>query len=268
MTESPPGAAGRPAGAPAALVPPPSSGRIFTGTRRVRFGDVHPGGTARLDALSTYLQDVSSDDTTEVGLAADLVWVVRRTVFEVRVAARFLEQMELKTWCAGLGSHWAERRVSMRGDRGATIEASVLWVCVDYDTGRAVPLPAEFLAHYEAPAAGRKVSARLHHRARPADTDAGAVRRLPWPLRVCDFDLFDHVNNTAAWAMVEEAMGDRNRRAPYRAEIEYRAPVEPGCVLDLQIVDGTHGELDLWAVGPGGDSPTLFTTARWRPLAG
>jgi acyl-ACP thioesterase len=248
----------------------PTSGRVFTGTRRVRFGDVHPGGTARLDALSTYLQDVSSDDTADVGLAADLVWVVRRTVFEVRVAARFLESLALSTWCAGLGSHWAERRVSMRGDRGAAIEASVLWVCVDYETARAVALPAEFLAHYAATAAGRKVSARLHHRVRPAveDADAGSLRRMPWPLRVGDFDLFDHVNNTVAWAMVEEAMGDRNRRTSYRAEIEYRVPVERGCVLELQIVDGADGELDLWAVGHGEDQHTPFTTARLQPLAG
>jgi acyl-ACP thioesterase len=260
------------------LLPPPPSGRVWRGARRVRFGDVDPAGRARLDALGTYIQDLASDDTADAGLGGDMVWVVRRAVIEVHRGPRFLEDLELETWCAGLGRRWAERRVTMRGARGALVEAAMLWVSLDHDSGRPLPLTADFVALYGEAAAGREVSARLQHRPEPPP---GAVtERRPWPLRATDFDLLDHVNNAAAWAMVEEVVAPDGPTGPFRAEIEYRVPVERGYEVELDAVRTGPGAAELWAIGRaapatgagrepvGAAAPVLCTTARIFPLPG
>ena len=253
------------------LVPAPEAGRIWTGSRRVRFGDVNPGGRARLDSLSAYVQDVASDDTEAAGVGggtgtgpAGNVWVVRRAVYEVHRAARFLEDLTLTTWCSGLGRRWGERRVSMHGSKGAHIEAALLWVTLDLETGRPVPIGDDFDAGYREAAGGREVSARLQHP--NAVPDDPAVRRMPWSLRATDFDLLDHVNNAASFAMVEQVIAHHDRHSSFRAEVEYRVPVESGCEVELAILEDAGG-MAMWALArPAGHEPgappIVATTAR------
>ena len=105
------------------MVGRPMTGRPFCGSRRVRLGDCSPGGRLRLDAAARYLQDLSDDDTRDAGLA-QMTWVVRRTVIDVMSFPTYLESLDMVTWCSGLGSRWAERRV----DLGAYVSA---WhICV------------------------------------------------------------------------------------------------------------------------------------------
>jgi acyl-ACP thioesterase len=242
------------------LLPRPGVGRLYTGRRLARFGDLSPGGRLRLDAVARYLQDVSSDDTTDSGLDDDLAWVVRRLVIEVHENARFREDLEMTTWCSGTGSRWAERRVSIEGDRGARIEAGILWVHVDFDTGQPKKLADDFFDLYGESAAGRRVGVRLQHAPKvPAEAS-----RRQWPHRFTDFDMLNHVNNTAYWAAVEEALSSRGGlRPPYRAEIEYRTAIERDDVVELVTDDRPDGSLALWLVSPGStdDGSTVYATA-------
>lgn len=204
------------------VVPLPAEGRIHTVDRIVRFGDVSPGGRARFDALANFVQDIAGDDTAASGLEDEDAWVVRRSVFEVHRHAGFRERLTLQTFCSGLGGRWAERRVALHGDRGAHVESTSLWVRIDADTGRPRPLTEPFLAIYGPAAAGRRVSAKLQH-----DVDPAGAPAEPWPLRFTDFDLLGHVNNAASWAVVEEHLAAVSTlRPPYRAELEYRDPIE------------------------------------------
>jgi acyl-ACP thioesterase len=205
------------------MVPVPRAGRVYSVDRRVRFGDVSPGGRSRFDALADYVQDIAGDDTADADLPDESAWVVRRSVFDVEVPAVFRELLSLQTFCSGVGGRWAERRVVMRGDRGAVIDSCSLWVRIDAETGRPRPLSERFLATYAEAAAGRRVSARLQHDAHPpADADSA-----PWALRFSDFDLLGHVNNAASWSIVEEAVAAaRDLRPPYRAVVEFRDPIE------------------------------------------
>jgi acyl-ACP thioesterase len=257
------------------LVPPPASGRTFTARRPVRFGDLSPGGRLRLDAIARYLQDVSSDDTTDAGLQDDLAWVVRKLVVEVHALPRFREPLTLTTWCSGIGSRWAERRVSLVGDGvgigegegtgGAHVEAGVLWVHVDIDTGKPLPLAADFWDLYEEAAGGRKVGVRLSHAGEPPPD----AIRSPWPLRFADFDLLGHVNNAAYWAAVEELLaGRRAVRPPFRAEIEYRTAIEQGATVEVATSEDPARDdgLDAWLVD-GTGTPT-YASMRVRAIGG
>lgn len=230
--------------APAVLVERPLGGRVFEGTRRVRVGDVSPAGRLRLDAVTHYLQDLSADDTADAALPDAEAWVVRKTVIEVREFPRYLEALELATWCSGTGSHWAERRISMVGDAGGRVEAATTWVHVDLDTGRPKRISEGFLARYGEAAGGRRMKARLEHPDPPA-----TARRQPWPLRFTDFDVLAHVNNAAYWEAVEEALAERrDLRAPLRAEVEHRTAIERGVAAELVVSDEGDG-LSAWVLG-------------------
>jgi acyl-ACP thioesterase len=239
------------------LVPRPSVGRVFEEARRVRLGDVSPGGRLRLDAATRYLQDLSADDTADAALPDADAWFVRKTVIEVRAFPRYLEPLELATWCSGTGSHWAERRISVVGQAGGSIDAATTWVHLDPSTGRPKRVPAGFDEVYGEASGGRRVNARLLHADPPDDAP-----RMAWALRFTDFDVLSHVNNAAYWEAVEEALaGRRQLRAPLRAEVEHRTAIERGATVDVVMHD--HGDdLSVWLVADG----AVAASARVQPI--
>jgi acyl-ACP thioesterase len=246
-TASPPGPGDRPA-----------AGRVFEGAQRVRLGDVRPSARLRLDAAARYLQDLSADDTADAALPDPAGWVVRRTTMEVVAFPRYLERLELATWCSGTGSHFAERRVELVGERGGRISGTTLWVHVDQRSGRPRRLGPAFDALYGASAAGRKVSARLRHPGPPED-----AARVPWALRTTDLDVLGHVNNAVYWEVVEQALVDRlELRAPLRAEVEHRVAVEQGAVVEWVVQDQGEG-LAVWVLANG----SVAASAVVAPLA-
>lgn len=220
----------------------PSTGRVYVGQRRVRLGDATPAGRLRFDALVRYVQDVANDDTREAGFDDVMGWVVRRTVIEVRQFPVYLEPLALSTWCGGVGSRWAERRVRVVGEGGGAVETATLWVHLDTETMRPKVLPPSFHELFSPSAGGRTVRARLLH----ADTPGVVTTRHPFPLRFTDFDVLGHVNNAVYWETVEEELARRRElRAPLRAELEHRAPIEPGADVEV-VAEEKPGRSALW----------------------
>lgn len=228
---------------PSQLVPRPAVGRVFEGARKVRLGDVDPSGRLRLDSAVRYLQDLSADDTADTALPDAEAWVVRKTVLEVHRFPRYLESLQLATWCAGIGSHYAERRVSIVGQRGR-IEGATTWVCVDMATGRPRRIPPGFEEMYGEASGGRRIKARLVHPDANPDAD-----RSPWSVRWADLDVLDHVNNAAYWSAVEEtrALVGGQLRAPLRAEVEHHRALRYGEPSE-RVVSTSGGRLSVWVV--------------------
>lgn len=234
---------------PFVMVPLPDTGRIFTGRRLVRLGDVDSAGRLRLDALTRYTQDVSNDDTTDAGLVDDLAFVVRRTTVDVHRSGVFGEGLTIATFCGRLGKRWAERRLVVTGSEGARYDVATLWVHIDTDSGRPRPLSDDFLTHYGEAAQGRAVSARQELRP-PDKVDAGPLTRSTWPLRVVDFDTFGHMNNAAYWAVIEEQWDADPVDEPLRTTIEYGAGITPADeVTIVSGVDHRGRRLLWWEVG-------------------
>jgi acyl-ACP thioesterase len=225
------------------LVPAPSAGRVFTEDARVGLGDVAPSGRVRLDAIARWLQDAAFADVIDSGVLDDGVWVVRRLRQRVERFPRFEEAVQVATWCSGTGALWAERRSTVRGERGGLVEAVALWVHLDRGGLRPRPLPAGFEPVYGAAAAGRRVRARLRHP--PAPPDGAACS--PWRFRAADLDLADHVNNAAYWTVLEEELALADPREPFDSEIEHRAPADAGEATVLRAGDRR------WIAGPGGE---------------
>jgi acyl-ACP thioesterase len=227
---------------------------VFRSERTVRFGDVSSDGRLRLDAVATYVQDVASDDTADAFGRTDSVWIVRRTVIEVHEPPKLGEVLTLSTWCGGIGSRWAERRVRMEGNRGGLVESGSVWVHTRLGTGRPTRLPDDVVEVSNGSSGGREVSARLRLPVAPADTTSTAdVRRERWVVRAADLDLLGHVNNAAVWQAVEEQLGAAPPPASFRAELEHRDELkrEPGVQCWSVGEASSPGGLSMWLVDDG-----------------
>ncbi|MSV37155.1 MAG: hypothetical protein F2916_03785 [Actinobacteria bacterium] len=210
------------------MIEGPGTGRQFTARRRVRLGDATPNGRLRLDAVARYLQDVANDDTRDADWSDPHWWVVRRTVIDVHEFPTYLQEIDLTTWCGGVGSHWAERRTRISAVDGTVlVDAAALWVHVDEQSLQPSKVPADILDILSASAGGRDVNARLLLRDKLFD--ASTTHTEIWPLRFADFDAVGHMNNAAYWTIIEEFLADhRTVRAPLRAIVEHVVQVEQG----------------------------------------
>ena len=147
---------------------------------------------------------------------------MRRTRIRVESFPRFGEDLELRTFCSGIGRFSAERRTSIRGE-SAAVETVALWVCLDPERGRPMRFPPDFIAVYEESAAGRDANVRLRHPDPPADAERSA-----WWFRSSEMDPAGHINNSHYWVPLEEELAEGPEPEAIDAEIEYRDPAMPG----------------------------------------
>ncbi len=200
------------------FVSPPASGRTFRRNARVRLSEAGPDGNLRLDGAARLLQDVATDDWEDNGIESDVLWVARRTSMH-RTGdhwPQYLDEVELLTWCAGIGAAWAERRTNIYRGGELLIEAASLWVPIN-TAGTPQRIPASFSEVYGEAMGGRKVSGRVR-----TSTPPDEARRAPFVIRVADLDIIGHVNNAAIWQSFAQVF-----RVPVRyAEIVHHGPLE------------------------------------------
>jgi acyl-ACP thioesterase len=224
---------------------------VFEARRRVRLSDTDASGRLRLDAIARYLQDVATDDVADNGAgSSDDLWIVRRCVVEVLEPFAGDENVELATWCSGVGSAAAARRTSVVGDRGGRVDAETIWIHLDREQ-RPARVSARFLETYGEACGGRRASTRLTLPDPPPDAE-----RRPWPLRMTDFDVMGHVNNAAYWHAVEEALAPELRGQPLAAVLEFRAAIDAGDLVEL-VTDGGY----IWLAARGDVRAAAAVTA-------
>lgn len=213
------------------LVPRPVEGRVFEQRFRPGFADCAPTGRMRLDALARWLQDVAYADVVDAELQDRAVWVIRRTRILVRRFPRFSEDYLVATFCSGMGRMWAERRtqVTRPGQPEGDVETVTLWVHLDPESWRPIPLSEEEAGLYGESAAGRRVTARLRH-PQPAED----AERSAWTFRSTELDIAGHINNAAYWQPLEEELLSGPEPERLDAELEFRTPCQPGPKLLLR----------------------------------
>lgn len=243
------------------MAEPTGRGRLHRTRRRVRLGDVTPGGRLRLDAAVRYLQDIANDDARDAGTGgADLHgWVVRRTVVDATRFPAYLDEVDLVTWCAGVGACWAERRTRMSDVHGAVLlDASALWVHVDLETIAPRRLSPEVAALWGEASGGRRVRSRLVLDPVPIDSLA-PVATEKWTMRRSDFDALGHLNNAAAWEIVEERLAvRRDLRGGSRYVVEHIGPVEPGEQVTWSVHANGDGDGESIRVRVGDEVRLMF----------
>lgn len=208
---------------------------------RPGIADATAEARCRLDAMARWLQDVAYADLVDAGFEGRGAWIVRRTRIRVERFPRFGEELELRTFCSGIGRFSAERRTSITGEE-ARVEAVSLWVCLDVDRGRPMRFPADFIAAYQESAGGRDANVRLRHPDPPEDAE-----RSGWHFRASEMDPAGHINNSHYWTPLEEDLQGGPEPASIDAEIEYRDPAEAGEAVVLR------GGSSLWVASTSGD---------------
>jgi acyl-ACP thioesterase len=237
---------------PDVLPEPPTEGTPFETGWPVHVADTAPDQRLRLDAVARYLQDIGFEhlDAVEDG-GAHLGWVVRRTVIDVLKPIEIGERVTLRRWCSALSNRWCNMRVQVCGSRGGLIETEAFLIHFGTESG----VPARMSDRFMAPMLAITTEHRLRWKAALIDpmppADELGVQSRPFPLRVTDIDLLEHVNNAVYLSAVEEVLAGHAelKSGSHRTVIEYTKPVRSGD--DLWLVARRSGlYLDLWfAVG-------------------
>ncbi len=182
----------------------------------------------RLDAIARWLQDIAYLDVVDAGYEEMGTWIVRRTRIRAARLPRFGEDLEIRTFCSGIGRFCAERRTVVEGAE-ASVQAVATWVCLDPERSAPMRFEHEFTAIYSESAQGRGASVRLRHPAPPQGASTA-----PWSFRATDLDLAAHVNNSRYWEVVEsELLGNGEPRAP-DVEVEHAGAAVAGEALIIR----------------------------------
>lgn len=232
----------------AEMLPLPEAGRVFTHVVRVSHSRVGADGAAHLDSVADWLQEAAYEDAVDADLVIPGGWVIRRLRMVAERLPVFGERLELRTFCAGLAASVAERRTSIRGDAGAAIETTALWVHVDPETRRPARFREDFIGLYGPSAAGRRARSSIRHPA-PAGDEAAHE----WQFRAADIDLAAHVNNAVYWQIAEQFLPGA-ASAPFDIEAGHR---NAGAVGPARVL---VGERALWVEGPDGELQASFVS--------
>ena len=86
-----------------------------------------------------------------------------------------------------------------------------------------------------------------------------AVEIHHFPVRFTDIDLFDHMNNSVYWSVIEDYLSSRPEllQAPLRVTIEHEAPVALGD--KLEIISHVHPAGSTEQFGPSLADRTVTT---------
>jgi len=125
-------------------------------------------------------------------------------------------------------------RVRIEGRHGGLIESEAFWINFNRETQGPARIADDFM---EALLCTTEVN-RLRWKAyMKAGSREDADEIWEFPIRVSDIDLFDHVNNSVYWKVVEEYLGPypELQEAPLRVTIEHDAPIAYGDRLEVLV---------------------------------
>ncbi len=112
------------------------------------------------------------------------------------------------------------------------IESEAFWININRDTQMPSRISDDFLEGL------RRTTdiGRLRWKAYlTSESREDAMEIHDFPVRVTDIDLFDHMNNSVYWAVIEDYLASCPQllKAPLRVTIEHDAPVALGDKLEI-----------------------------------
>jgi acyl-ACP thioesterase len=207
---------------------------VFDREWPLRVGDIDREGRLRFDSAARHIQDIGQDQLREMGFEeTHPLWIVRRTIVDLIRPVEFGDMLRMRRWCSGTSNRWCEMRVRIDGKRGrGLMESEAFWININRDTQMPSRISDDFLDGL------RKTTDidRLRWRAYlKADSREDAAEIHEFPVRVTDIDLFDHMNNSVYWSVIEDYLWSFPEllKAPLRVAIEHDAPVALGDKLEI-----------------------------------
>ena len=228
----------------------------------LRMGDVDRNGRLRLDAACRHIQDIGQDQLREMGFEeTHPLWIVRRTMVDLIRPIEFRDMLRMRRWCSGTSNRWCEMRVRIDGRKGGLIESEAFWIHVNKDTEMPARIADDFLEGLFRTTSVNRLRWKGYVKHGSRDPRSGATEIHEFPVRVTDIDLFDHVNNSVYWSVIEDYLASYPEllAAPLRVAIEHEAPVALGDKLD--VISHVHpaGSTDQFGAGLS-DRPVITLT--------
>jgi acyl-ACP thioesterase len=159
----------------------------------------------------------------------------------------FQDMLRLRRWCSGTSNRWCEMRVRIDGRKGGLIESEAFWININRETQGPARISDDFIAGLHRTTNEGRLRWKAYLKAGSRD-DADEIRE--YPVRVSDIDIFDHMNNSVYWSVVEDYIYNHPEvlRGPLRVTIEHDAAVALG--EKLEIVRHVHPGGSTDAFGP------------------
>jgi len=229
---------------------------VFDREWPVRVADIDRTGRLRLDAGARHIQDIGQDQLREMGFEeTHPLWIVRRTMVDLIRPIDFQDMLRCRRWCSGTSNRWCEMRVRLDGKRGrGLIESEAFWININRETQMPSRISDDFLASLCKTTSIDRLRWKGYLKPGSRD-DASEIHEFA--VRVTDIDLFDHMNNSVYWSVIEDYLASHPEllRWPLRTTIEHEAPVALGD--KLEIISHVH---------PGGSTDQFGPNLVDRPV--
>ncbi len=199
----------------------------------LRVADIDRDGRLRFDSAARHIQDIGQDQLREMGFEeTHPLWIVRRTMVDLIRPIMYGDMLRMRRWCSGTSNRWCEMRVRIDGRRGGLIESEAFWININRDTQMPSRISDDFLAGLKRTTSVDRLRWKPYL-ARESRDDATEIHEFP--VRVTDIDLFDHMNNSVYWAVIEDYLATCPEllAGPLRVTIEHDAPVALGDKLEI-----------------------------------
>lgn len=206
---------------------------VFDREWPLRVADIDREGRLRFDAATRHIQDVGQDHLRELGHEeTHPLWIVRRTMIDLIKPIEFQDTLRLRRWCSGTSNRWCEMRVRIDGRKGGLMESEAFWININRETQGPARIADDFIEGLQRTTEVDRLRWKAYLQPGSRE-DASEIRE--YPVRVCDIDLFDHMNNSVYWSVVEDYLASYPEllRGPLRVTIEHIAPVALGDKLEI-----------------------------------
>lgn len=137
--------------------PPPTPAGLFTLHRPVSWVNVDPAGHLNNAAYLHYLEDATLADATFRGWPpgrmineGHFAIVARRYHIRYHQPALISDELEISTWISDVKRATAIRHYTVKraNDQTLLAQARAFWVWVDFNTGRIIRIPPNFIADF------------------------------------------------------------------------------------------------------------------------
>jgi len=207
---------------------------VFDREWPLRVGDIDATARLRLDAACRHIQDIGQDQLRELGFQeTHPLWIVRRTMIDLIRPIEFQDMLRMRRWCSGTSNRWCEMRVRIDGKRNrGLIESEAFWININRETQGPARIADDFIEGLRKTTEVDRLRWKGYLTPGSRDT-ADQIREFP--IRFTDIDLFDHVNNSVYWSVVEDYLSASPEmlQGPTRITIEHEAPVAHGEKLEI-----------------------------------
>jgi len=230
---------------------------VFDREWPLRVGDIDNAGRLRLDAAARHIQDIGTDQLRELGYQdTHPLWIVRRTMVDLIRPIEWQDMLRMRRWCSGTSNRWCEMRVRIDGRKGGLVESEAFWININRETQMPSRIADDFIAGLRRTTEVDRLRWKGYLKPGARET-ADQIREFP--VRVTDIDLFDHMNNSVYWSVVEEYLHTAPEllQAPLRVTIEHDAAVALGD--DLEIISHVHPAGSTDKFGPDLQDRTVTT---------